>query len=61
MLQELSSKRYDLEGFVQYARSLRDGQSFNSHNAANTQWVADVYAALRKYSIQPSEVRTNVR
>ena len=56
LLQTLSSKRYDLEGFVQYARSLRESQSFHSREVAKTQWVSDIYTTLRKYSIHTSEV-----
>ena len=51
----LSSKRYDLEGFVQYADSLRESQAFHSREAGRTQWVADVHTALRKYNIHISE------
>ena len=54
-MQKLSSKRYDLEGFVQYARSLRESQTFHSREVAHTQWVSDVHTTLRKYSIHTSE------
>ena len=58
VFQMLSVKRFDLEGFVQYARSLRESQAFHTREASNTQWVSDVHGTLRKYSIQTSEVYT---
>ena len=54
LLQVLSEKRYDLEGFVQYAHSLRESQSFHTSKAANMQRVADIHNTLRKYSISIS-------
>ena len=51
----LSTKRYDLEGFVQYARSLRESQAFHSRETAQTQWVTEVCTTLRRYSITTSD------
>lgn len=55
----LSSKRYDLEGFVQYSRSLQESQAFHTREAANTQRVSDIHTTLKRYSIQTSEVRVH--
>lgn len=55
----LSAKRYDLEGFVQYSRSLQESQAFYTREAANTQRVSDIHTTLKRYSIQTSEVHVH--
>lgn len=40
---------------MQYARSLRESQTFHTREAANTQRVSDIHNTLRKYRIPISE------
>ena len=59
--QMLSSRRYDLEGFVYYAQTLiKDSKNLYSRELANKQWVDDIYAILRKYGIQPAKVLVHI-
>lgn len=52
--QLLLSKRYDLEGFVQYARSLAESQAFHRQEAPSTRRAVDIHTTLRKYNIPVS-------
>ena len=54
LIQTLTTKRYDLEGFVVYAKSLCESQAFHAREASNTQRVVDIHTALRKHSVSIS-------
>ena len=51
ILQVLSSKRYDLEGFAEYARHLRECQTFDEKEATNINYVLRVHSILFRHGI----------
>lgn len=50
--QVLSSKRYDLEGFAEYARQLRECQAFQEREGASIGYVLRVHTALGKHGVE---------
>ena len=50
--QVLSSKRYDLEGFAEYARQLRECQAFQEREGASIGYVLRVHSALGKHGVE---------
>lgn len=49
--QVLSTKRYDLEGFSEYAHQLRECQSFDRSEADNIDYVLQVHKALLHHDV----------
>lgn len=51
-LKMLTSKRYDLEGFAEYAHHLSDCQSFHHTEAKHIDYVLRVHHTLRRNGVQ---------
>jgi len=51
-VQVLSAKRYDLEGFAEYAHQLRESQEFDKSEADNIDYVLRVHSALLGHGIE---------
>ena len=51
-LQMLASKRYDLEGFAEYAHHLRDCQSFHKNEVKHIDYIFRVHNTLRRNGVQ---------
>ncbi len=49
--QVLSARRYDLEGFAEYAHQLRECQSFDRSEADNIDYVLEVHNALLDHGV----------
>lgn len=54
-LQMLTSKRYDLEGFAEYAHHLSDCQAFHKNEAKHIDYVLRVHSTLRRNGVQVPE------
>lgn len=50
--QVLSSKRYDLEGFADYAHHLRESHSFQSRELNNITFVLKIHSILQRQGIE---------
>ena len=50
--QMLTSKRYDLEGFAEYAHHLSDCQSFHKSEAKHIDYVLRVHSTLRRNGVK---------
>lgn len=48
----LTSKRYDLEGFAEYAHHLSDCQSFHKSEAKHIDYVLRVHSTLRRNGVK---------
>ena len=48
----LSAKRYDLEGFAEYAHQLRECQCFDKSEADNIGYVLLVHSALIRHGVE---------
>ena len=58
----LTSKRYDLEGFAEYAHHLSDCQTFHKSEAKHIDYVLRVHSTLRRNGVkvpQEDEVCSN--
>ena len=50
--QMLTSKRYDLEGFAEYAHNLNDCQTFHKNEAKHIDYVLRVHGTLRRNGVK---------
>ena len=50
--QALSSKRYDLEGFAEYARQLHASQTFHQAESGNISYVLRVHSILLRQGVE---------
>ena len=48
----LTSKRYDLEGFAEYAHHLSDCQTFHRNEAKHIDYVLRVHSTLRRNGVK---------
>ena len=51
-MQMLTSKRYDLEGFAEYAHHLSDCQTFHKSEAKHIDYVLRVHSTLRRNGVK---------
>lgn len=52
LFQALSSKRYDLEGFAEYARQLRECQAFRAREGSSINYVLKVHSTLGRQGVE---------
>ena len=48
----LTSKRYDLEGFAEYAHNLSDCQTFHKNEAKHIDYVLRVHGTLKRNGVK---------
>lgn len=51
-MQVLSAKRYDLEGFADYAHFLRESHSFQAKELGNITFVLKIHSILQRQGIE---------
>lgn len=57
----LSTKRYDLEGFAQYAHHLRESHAFQTREYDNITFVLKIHSILQRQGVQvPQEDKVYV-